>query len=106
MRSPPRWHQRGAWLRGQAEAGRLANMLAAFPTSEADDAALLARGADETGAPLDFHTRRIVEFRMRRKHALWRAPQPRRKELRGVLPSAVQAAQALPGVFCYRVHPP
>jgi len=48
-------------------------MLAAFPTSEADDAALLARGADETGAPLDFHTRRIVEFRMRRKHALWRA---------------------------------
>ncbi len=73
----PAWHL----LRGQAEAGRLAGLLAAFPTSEADDAALLARGADETGAPLDFHTRRIVEFRMRRKHALWRAAPLHAKQL-------------------------
>lgn len=52
------------------EARRLANLLAAFPTSQAEDEELLARGVDEAGAPLDWRARRIIEFRVQRKRAL------------------------------------
>ena len=54
----------------QAEARRLANLLAAFPTSQAEDKALLTRGVDEAGAALDWRVRRIIEFRVQRKRAL------------------------------------
>ena len=54
----------------KAEARRLANLLTAFPTSQAEDEALLARGADDAGAPADWRVRRIIEFRVQRKRAL------------------------------------
>lgn len=52
------------------EAHRLANLLAAFPTSQAQDEDLLARGVDDAGEPLDWRMRRILEFRVQRKRAL------------------------------------
>ena len=64
-------HGSHAWpCLAQAEARRLANLLAAFPTSQAEDEALLARGVDDAGAPLDWRVRRIIEFRVQRKRAL------------------------------------
>ena len=56
------------------EARRLATQLAAFPTSQAHDEGLLARGVDDAGAPLDWHMRRLIEFRVQRKRALRCAP--------------------------------
>ena len=54
----------------QAEAQRLGAVLAAFPTSQAQDQALLAAGQDDAGGPADWQTRRILEFRIERKRAL------------------------------------
>ena len=54
----------------QAEAQRLGAVLAAFPTSQAQDQALLAAGRDDAGGPADWQTRRILEFRVERKRAL------------------------------------
>ncbi len=54
----------------QLEARRLANLLATFPTSQAQDEDLLARGVGDAGAPLDWRVRRIIEFRVQRKRAL------------------------------------
>ena len=54
----------------QTEAQRLGAVLAAFPTSQAQDQALLAAGHEDAGGPADWQTRRILEFRIERKRAL------------------------------------
>lgn len=54
----------------QAEAQRLGAVLAAFPTTQAQDQALLAAGLDDAGGRADWQTRRILEFRVERKRAL------------------------------------
>ena len=54
----------------QAEAKRLGAILAAFPTTQAQDEALLAATRDDAGREADWRMRRILEFRIQRKRAL------------------------------------
>ena len=54
----------------QAESLRLGAVLAAFPTTQAQDQALLEAGLDDAGGQADWQTRRILEFRVERKRAL------------------------------------
>ncbi|KAK9822369.1 hypothetical protein WJX81_002633 [Elliptochloris bilobata] len=54
----------------QAEARRLGELLAASPTTLAQDEALLDAGLDDAGGQADWQTRRILEYRVQRKRAL------------------------------------
>ncbi len=91
----------------ESEEARLAARLAAFPTSEAEDAALLRAARRGWGGglggglglgrpPVDAVTARIVEFRARRKAALarmLRALRERRDRIRRTLAAAGSAAR-------------
>lgn len=54
----------------QAEAKRLGVILAAFPTTQVQDEALLAASRDDAGREADWRMRRILEYRIQRKRAL------------------------------------
>ncbi len=54
----------------QAEARRLGAILAAFPTTQAQDEAQLEAGLDDEGRPADWQTRHVIQFRIQRKRAL------------------------------------